>query len=165
MISNTRQRIGSELRALREAQGLSTRELAERSGLIHSHIVRIESGRYGFSIDTLDKLTTALGAVIKIEIPESLCEWRVIEEVKKWGNSLSLHLTHNEDDWVFIDFKNYKIAVAIFEVCDESGIYTELSVTANNNGEGKVEFNIPVDSLTSPNHVHLLLDKFIENLL
>lgn len=67
MISNTRQRIGSELRALREAQGLSTRELAERSGLIHSHIVRIESGRYGFSIDTLDKLTTALGAVIKID--------------------------------------------------------------------------------------------------
>lgn len=164
-MSNTRQRIGSELRALREAQGLSTRELAKRSGLIHSHIVRIESGRYSFSIDTLDKLTTALGAVIKIETPESLCEWRVIEEVKKWGNSLSLHLTHNEDDWVFVDFKNYKISVAIFEVCDESGIYTELSVTANNNGEEEVEFNIPVNNLISPNHVHLLLDNFIQNLL
>lgn len=165
MSNNVRQHIGTQLRALREAKGLTTRELAERCGLTHSHIARIESGCYGFSIDTLDKLTTALGAVIKIETPESLCEWRVIEEVKKWGNSLSLHLTHNEDDWVFIDFKNYKITVAIFEVCDESGIYTELSVTANNNGEEKVEFNIPVDNLTSPNHVHLLLDKFIENLL
>lgn len=165
MSNNVRQHIGTQLRALREAKGITTRELAERCGLTHSHIARIESGCYGFSIDTLDKLTTALCAVIKIETPESLCEWRVIEEVKKWGNSLSLHLTHNEDDWVFIDFKNYKIIVAIFEVCDESGIYTELSVTANNNGEEKVEFNIPVDNLTSPNHVHLLLDKFIEELL
>lgn len=59
--------IGARLRALREAKGLTTRELAERCGLIHSHIVRIESGRYGFSIDTLDKLTTALGAHINLE--------------------------------------------------------------------------------------------------
>jgi transcriptional regulator with XRE-family HTH domain len=66
MSNNIRQRIGAELRTLREAKGLTTRELAERCGLIHSHIVRIESGRYGFSIDTLDKLTTALGAEFDI---------------------------------------------------------------------------------------------------
>lgn len=36
-------------------------------GLIHSHIVRIESGRYGFSIDTLDKLTTALGVELRLQ--------------------------------------------------------------------------------------------------
>lgn len=70
MSNDTRQRIGSELRALREAKGFTTRELAERCGLIHSHIVRIESGRYGFSIDTLSKLTTALGAIIRIESHE-----------------------------------------------------------------------------------------------
>lgn len=63
---NSRTIIGAELRALREAKGLTTRELAERCGLTHSHIVRIESGRYGFSIDTLDKLTTALGAEFDI---------------------------------------------------------------------------------------------------
>lgn len=165
MSNNIRQRMGAQLRALREAKGYTVRELAENAGIDHSHIAKIERGTYNLRLDTLYKVVTALGAVIKIETPESLCEWRVIEEVKKWGNSLSLHLTHNEDDWVFIDFKNYKITVAILEVCDESGIYTELSVTANNNGEEKVEFNIPVDSLTSPNHVHLLLDKFIENLL
>jgi transcriptional regulator with XRE-family HTH domain len=54
---------------MREAKGLTTRELAELAGLTHSHIVRIESGYYGFSIDTLDKLVSALGAVIKIETP------------------------------------------------------------------------------------------------
>ena len=165
MVFSNVKKIGFRLRTLREEQGLTTRELAEKAGIDHSHIAKIERGTYNLRIDTLYKVVTALGAVIKIETPESLCEWRVIEEVKKWGNSLSLHLTHNEDDWVFIDFKDYKITVAIFEVCDESGIYTELSVTANNNGEEKVEFNIPVDSLTSPKYVHLLLDKFIENLL
>lgn len=66
MNNNVRQRIGTQLRALREAKGLTTRELAERCDLTHSHIVRIESGYYGFSIDTLDKLTTALGATINI---------------------------------------------------------------------------------------------------
>ena len=66
MSNNIRQRIGAELRALREAKGLTTRELAERCGLIHSHIVRIESGRYGFTIDTLNTVCTALGAEIDI---------------------------------------------------------------------------------------------------
>lgn len=162
---NIREEIGAQLRTIREMKGLTIRQVAEKAGIDHSHIAKIERGTYNLRIDTLDKVTTALGVAIKIESPEPLCEWRVIEEVKKWGNSLGLHLTHNEDDWVFIDFKNYKITVAILEVCDESGIYTELSVTVNNNGEEKVEFNIPVDSLTSPDRVHLLLDKFIENLL
>lgn len=66
MDNNTRQRIGAELRALREAKGLTTRELAERCGLIHSHIVRIESGRYGFTIDTLAAICEALNARIVI---------------------------------------------------------------------------------------------------
>lgn len=64
--SNIRTRIGSQLRALREAKGLTTREVAEQSGLIHSHIVRIESGRYGFTIDTLNAICKVLGATIKI---------------------------------------------------------------------------------------------------
>ena len=67
MSNNIRQRIGAELRTLREAKGLTTRELAERCDLIHSHIVRIESGRYGFSIDTLEKLTTALGVELRLQ--------------------------------------------------------------------------------------------------
>lgn len=61
-----RQRIGFELRALREAQSLTVRELADRAGLDHSHIVRIESGRYGISIDTLDKLCQALDVTIQL---------------------------------------------------------------------------------------------------
>lgn len=61
-----RQRIGSELRALRQSKGLTTRELAEKAGIIQSHIVRIENGKYGISIDTLNKLCQSLDAEITI---------------------------------------------------------------------------------------------------
>lgn len=67
MNKDIRMRIGSELRALREAKGLTVRELAERCGLIHSHVVRIESGRYGFTIDTLGIICNALGAHVNLE--------------------------------------------------------------------------------------------------
>ena len=62
-----RLRIGSQLRALRVEQGLSTRELSERSGLVQSHIVRIENGKYNLRIDTLNTIADVLGADIKIE--------------------------------------------------------------------------------------------------
>ena len=63
---NIRQRIGSELRALRLAKGLSTRELAGQIGITHSHIVRIENGKYAISIDTLNKICQALGVAIQL---------------------------------------------------------------------------------------------------
>ena len=62
-----REKIGAELRALREAKGLTTRELAELAGLDHSHIAKIERGTYNLRIDTLDKVASALGAEIKID--------------------------------------------------------------------------------------------------
>lgn len=64
--SSIRQRIGSELRALRLAKGLSTRELAGEIGITHSHVVRIENGKYAISIDTLNKLCQALGVTIQL---------------------------------------------------------------------------------------------------
>ena len=65
--NTTRKRIGADLRAIREAKGLSTRELAEKAELVHSHIVRIESGKYGFTIDTLQRICEVLNITIKLE--------------------------------------------------------------------------------------------------
>ena len=67
MTEDIRQRIGAELRALREAKGYTVRELAERAGLVHSHIVRIEGGKYSITLDTLEALCKALGATIRID--------------------------------------------------------------------------------------------------
>lgn len=58
--------IGARLRSLREKQGLTSRDLAEKTGLDHSHIAKIERGTYNLRVDTLHKVATALGAEIKI---------------------------------------------------------------------------------------------------
>ena len=67
MTEDIRLEIGTRLRALREAKGFTTRELAELAGLNHSHIAKIERGTYNLRIDTLDKVCSALGAEIKID--------------------------------------------------------------------------------------------------
>lgn len=63
---NIREKIGSRLRALREEQRLTTRELAEKAGIDHSHVAKIERGTYNLRVDTLHKVTTALGAEFDI---------------------------------------------------------------------------------------------------
>lgn len=61
-----RRRIGQTLKAAREAKGYTTRYLAKLTGLDQGHIVRIEAGRYGLTVDTLARLCDALG--LKIEL-------------------------------------------------------------------------------------------------
>lgn len=63
----TRHSVGSQLRAIREGRGLSTRALGEMCNLAHSHIVRIENGKYNVQLDTLSAIAKALDAEIKIE--------------------------------------------------------------------------------------------------
>lgn len=61
-----RLRIGAELRALRKAKGLTVRALAEKVGIDHSNIVRIENGRYSVGIDVVAAVANALGASLEI---------------------------------------------------------------------------------------------------
>lgn len=63
---NDRVRIGHRLREIREAQGLTTTKLAEKCGLSHSTISKIENGRWSASIDMLSKVCEALGAKVDI---------------------------------------------------------------------------------------------------
>ena len=54
--------IARRLSEKREAQGLTLRELADRSGVSHSSIALIEANRGGRSgIDSVDALARALG--------------------------------------------------------------------------------------------------------
>ena len=54
-------RIGWRIRELRQRNGLTTYELAKRSGILRPNISRIESGRHVPNVDTLDRLARALG--------------------------------------------------------------------------------------------------------
>lgn len=63
---NDRLRIGSRLRELREAQGLTTTLLGERCGLTQSTISKVENGKWSVSLDILSKICEALGARVEI---------------------------------------------------------------------------------------------------
>lgn len=53
--------IGQQLRALREAKGLSQGDIERRSGLLRSYISRVEGGYTAPSLATLEKFAKALG--------------------------------------------------------------------------------------------------------
>ncbi len=61
-------RLAMEIRALREARGLSQRELAERVGTTQSAIARLEGGNISPSLPTLDKIAEALEAELSVSL-------------------------------------------------------------------------------------------------
>lgn len=63
----TREYVGRKLREAREDAGLSLRDLAEKTGIGHGHIGKIERGQLNVSVDTLETLLDALGLSVTIE--------------------------------------------------------------------------------------------------
>ena len=61
-------RLAMEIRALREARGLSQRELAERVGTTQSAIARLEGGNISPSLPALDKIAEALEAELSVSL-------------------------------------------------------------------------------------------------
>lgn len=59
-------RLAREIRALREARGLSQRELAEQVGTTQSAIARLEGGNVSPSLATLDRIADALGVELSL---------------------------------------------------------------------------------------------------
>lgn len=101
---NNRDYIGKRIAEIRQAKGLSIRQLAEDSGVNFANIYKIENGKYNVSIDILGKICEALGyhvdikpnmdevVVTKEEIEELREKIRVIEEksfVTVKGSSLA----------------------------------------------------------------------------
>lgn len=62
--------LGRRLRELRDARGLSQRQLAERVGTTQSVIARLEAGGTKPSLSTLERVASALGSVIDIRFQE-----------------------------------------------------------------------------------------------
>jgi transcriptional regulator with XRE-family HTH domain len=62
------QRLGEQIRKLRERRGLTQAALAERIGMSAIFIRKLESGERLASIDTLERLAEALGATLRIDL-------------------------------------------------------------------------------------------------
>lgn len=60
-MSKYKNKIGPEIKRIRENKGLSLREVASRSGLSHSGLSNYENGKRSLDIDQLDKLCSVLG--------------------------------------------------------------------------------------------------------
>lgn len=70
---NTREYIGKSIAEIRQAKGLSIRQLAEASGVNFANIYKIENGKYNVSIDILGKICEALGSEIRIHPVNGWC--------------------------------------------------------------------------------------------
>jgi transcriptional regulator with XRE-family HTH domain len=64
------QRLGEQVRKLRENRGLTQAQLAERIGMSTIFIRKLESGERLASIVTLERLAEALGATLRIDLIE-----------------------------------------------------------------------------------------------
>ena len=63
---NARERMGQRISQLRIERGLTQTDLADRSGLGQGHIARIEQGKYGMTLDTLQAIAEALDMTVDI---------------------------------------------------------------------------------------------------
>lgn len=62
-----RLRLGQRIAEVREEQGLTQQQLADRCGLIQQNIDRIEKGRYNTGIDLYSNILQALGLSLEIK--------------------------------------------------------------------------------------------------
>lgn len=63
---NNREYIGKRIAEIRQAKGLSIRQLAKACGVNFANIYKIENGKYNVSIDILGKICEALGCRIDL---------------------------------------------------------------------------------------------------
>ena len=75
---NTREYIGKRISEIRQAKGLSIRQLAEACGVNFANIYKIENGKYNVSIDILGKICDALGC--RVDIMKNMNEVIVTKE-------------------------------------------------------------------------------------
>ena len=61
-------RVGEQIRAAREAVGLSQRDLAQRMGTSQAAIARLEAGAVGATLTTLQRAAVALDLLIIVEL-------------------------------------------------------------------------------------------------
>jgi len=62
---DVKEKIGQRIKELREAQGMSQKDLSYAADLDRSYIASVENGQRNISIVNIEKIATALGVTIK----------------------------------------------------------------------------------------------------
>jgi len=63
--------VGERVREAREAAGFSQRELARRMGTSQAAVDRLEAGGVGATLTTLQRVASALGLEVNVELRQS----------------------------------------------------------------------------------------------
>lgn len=63
--------VGDRVRQAREAAGISQRELARRMGTSQSAVDRLEAGGVGATLTTLQRVASALGLTVSVDLKET----------------------------------------------------------------------------------------------
>lgn len=61
-----RERLGKQIRQIREEEKIEAKKLAELSGVDAANICRIEQGKYSVGFDVLSKIANALGYRVEL---------------------------------------------------------------------------------------------------
>lgn len=84
--------IGAQVRAAREAAGLSQEQLAANVGLSRTSITNLEMGRQQTPLHVLYAIADAVGTPLKSLLPETIEEFRPVakdligsEDVERWA--------------------------------------------------------------------------------
>ena len=78
-----RERIGFQLKRVREIKGLTMDQLADTMGINKSTISKIEAGKWNFGIDTLIQFAYALD----LNIDNLFLEYKLQEQILSWGKA------------------------------------------------------------------------------
>jgi len=73
---------------LRYQAGLTQQELGRRMGTTQSAIARMEGGGTRPTLETLEKLATAVGADLVVGVGENLSEHRTIAKLEREGHAV-----------------------------------------------------------------------------
>lgn len=87
--SNIKTLLGTNLREIREIKGLTQEELAEQIGISHAPISKIENGEGNPTLDTIEKITDALGIT-----PMELFDFGRIKNIENNLKLEELIITH-----------------------------------------------------------------------
>lgn len=72
LVENEKKRVKNQILksyiALRQEKGITQKEMAERTGMKRTNVVRIESGKYVPTIEVLTKLAVALDMELEIRL-------------------------------------------------------------------------------------------------
>jgi transcriptional regulator with XRE-family HTH domain len=70
-VGSARKTFAANLRALRESKGLSQEDLAELANLHRTYIGSVERGERNISIDSMERIASALGTSVLALLRES----------------------------------------------------------------------------------------------